>query len=799
MKPNKYFDHNTYLSRLQEVSIMVIGIGSRIRGSFSLKLVTALLVTIALMAVAGVAVQAQTGAQVEDDAERNVQRTAEVQASELDQWITGNKRQARTLSQRQVLRTDDPEQISSALQEEVEEGHVAEEVVAIHYLNAKEGQVTASSKEKFIGAKPKEQQPPFLSKLKAGFEGPDEVYVSEPFRIPIADFPVVAILTPVPDQEKRFIVFMINPTEQTTELRQPVDGGFTTVVSDNGQPVAEPEGETASYPDAVRSEVSASSDANPVGVVETSDELVGYATVEETGWIVLSHAPSEEAYALTQTVRRGMAGMFLLGVLGLGLIGITVGRSTSKSIAQLAERAKEFEAGDLEGDLETSRSDEIGQLYEAFDSMRQSLKQSLEKTQAARDRAEEKKREMEDLANHLEEKADELGDVTAAAAQGDLTLRMDTESETESMTRIAESYNELVGEMERTIAELRAFADQVATYSEEVTASSEEIESASQSVSASVQDISHRTDEQHEKFQVVTERMNEVSATTEEIASLCEQVSTIAERTASTGTEGREAARRAIEAMEAIDDDAKAATEEIRALQERTEQVEEIAEFIADVAEQTNMLALNANIEASRRNSNSEGAGFGAVAEEVKEMSDDTRDAAEEIETITDELRSQTERAVEQVTDTRTEIVERTDSVRDAATALSQIADYAEETHTGVQEITTATQQQAASTQEVVAMVEEAASISEAVNNEAGSVASAAEEQTSAISEVTESASRLSMQAQKLREQLEEYEVDADTMPEPAMLADGPTDRDGPDRDDGGWDQDEGWEPATQD
>jgi methyl-accepting chemotaxis protein len=775
---------------------MVTGIGDRIRGSFSLKLTIALLVTVGVMAVAGVVVQAQTGGQVEEDAERNVQRTAEVQASEMDQWITGNKRQARTLSQRQVLQTDDPSQISPALNTEVEEGHVATEVVAIHYLNLEEKQITASSKERFVGTNPKEQQPPFLSKIKEGFAGPDEVYVSEPFRIPIADFPVVAILTPVPDQEKRFIVFMMNPTGQTTELRQPVEGGFTTVVTDSGSSVATPEDETGVYPDAIRAEISSSSDASQVGVAEVDDKVVGYAQVEETGWIVLSHAPREQAYALTRTVRRGMAGMFLLGVLGLGLIGVTVGRNTSRSLKKLARRAREFEEGSLEGDLETSRRDEIGQLYEAFDSMRHSLSQSLEETQAARERAEQQKDEMEALANHLEEKATELGDVTEAAANGDLTLRMETESENESMTRIAASYNTLVGEMETTIAELRAFADQVATYSEEVTASSEEIESASESVSASVQDISRRTDEQHEKFQIVTERMNEVSATTEEIASLCEQVSTIAERTATTGKQGREAARRAIKAMEAIDEDAEDATEEIEALQERTREVEEIAEFIADVAEQTNMLALNANIEASRRDPESEGGGFGAVAEEVKQMSDDTREAAEEIETIIHDLRSQTETAVTQVTNTREEIVERTDSVRDAATALSDIADYAEETHTGVQEITTATQQQAASTQEVVAMVEEAASISEAVNHEAGSVASAAEEQTSAISEVTESASRLSVQAGKLREQLEEYEVDAKTMPKPELLDDddGPDDGDRADRDDS-----REWEPAAQD
>ena len=125
------------------------------------------------------------------------------------------------------------------------------------------------------------------------------------------------------------------------------------------------------------------------------------------------------------------------------------------------------------------------------------------------------------------------------------------------------------------------------------------------------------------------------------------------------------------------------------------------------------MLALNANIEASRSTSGEEDGGFGVVAQEVKELSQDAKDAAEEIEDRLEAIREQTRRSADEVEQTSEDVDEASAQVADAVDALEEIAEYAGETNTGVQEISAATQQQAASTQEVVAMVDEAATISE--------------------------------------------------------------------------------------
>ncbi len=485
---------------------------------------------------------------------------------------------------------------------------------------------------------------------------------------------------------------------------------------------------------------------------------MGYAQVEGADWIVMSHEPVDDAFALQSEITRSVIGLILVSFLGLGLIGAVVGRNTSRSIRQLADSANELEHGNLDASLETTRRDEIGQLYGAFDSMRTSLRESIEETESARARAERRGEELADLATHLQAKAEGFRDVMVEAGEGDLTARMNAASENEAMEAIALEYNEMMDEIESTTIELKRFAEEVAAHSEEVTASTEEVQTASSQVTDSVQQISTLTDKQHETFQIVVDRMEDLSATTEEVASLSSDVAGIAERTAETGTEGRAAASDAVEVLNSIDDDAEAAVTEIERLQSKIVEIEEITDFIQNVAKQTNMLALNANIEASRSGESDEG--FSAVAEEVKELATDVQESAAEIDDLVEEISSQTDRTADEVRQTREDVEKNADAIADAIAALDEIAEYANQTHDGTQEISAASQQQAASIEDVVELVDEAEAVSERVSEDASTAAAAAEEQTTALSEVTESAGDLAERSGTLQNRLDEFETD---------------------------------------
>ena len=579
------------------------------------------------------------------------------------------------------------------------------------------------------------------------------------------------------------IVYQMNVMEFTEEMIHDEDVGRISYIVHEGEPgddrgtvVMDPSGQSLiteyDEDDIDLQEVTTEADIYEIGTPGealdastnhsySDEEYIASAVrvLEGSEWIVVIHTPESEAYGFVQTVSDYGLYASIAGLLLIVLIGGVFGRSTSSSIDRLTSKAERMEGGDLDVEFETHRIDSIGRLYIGFGNMRDSLKQQIQNAQEAREEAELAREQTERINKHLEDKAAEYSDVMRVCADGDLSARMDSRSENEAMENIGEEFNEMIAEIEETVAHLKAFANDVATASEQVTASSEEVRSASEQVTESVQEISDGAERQNESLQSVNHEMNGLSTTIEQIAASSNEVADIAERTAETGKTGRKAAEAAITGMQEVELESEQAVEEIERLEAEMEQIDALIEFITEVAEQTNMLALNANIEAARSGS---GEGFSVVAGEVKDLAEETKNAAEDIEERLQRIKAQTERTAEEVQLTSSRVSEHTDSVQRAVSALDEIADYAEETNTGVQEISAASEEQAASTQEVVAMVDEAATISSETTAESENVAAAAEEQTTALTEVTRSASDLTTQASQLSEALDRFDTDVE-------------------------------------
>ncbi len=593
-----------------------------------------------------------------------------------------------------------------------------------------------------------------------------ETMTVDPYTDPLSGGPVLATVTAIPDTD-RYLVAIIDLESQSESLSSPspVEGAFTHVVNSNGAVVMSHQTEEITTQN-IGSESSPGVESIAVmeglegetGYMQMEMDhglmTMGYAPVEGTDWVIMTHIPEEEAFALQSQIGQLMVLLVATSLVGLGAVGVIVGRNTGRTLTDLASKAHELE-DDLETELHSSREDELGQLYDAFGSMRDSLQQSLRETEAARADAEQQRAQLERFARELEAEA---GDVMALAADGDLTRRITVSGESEELKQVATEYNEMIDAVEQTITQLAQFAQTVATRSKDVTVTAEEIARSSESVSDSVQTISDRTTTQEQKLQTVSESVSDLSAATEQIASLSVEVSDVAKKTAQTGEEGRVAAQEAIDAMDTVNQESEETAAVIESLNEDIMKVEEIANAITDITKQMNMIALNASIEASRSNMAGDG-GFSAVASEVKELSEESKQSAEMIGSIAEDILTEMEQATAEVQATRAEITASQQTVKRAARAHEEIADYAEQTFEGVSEISAGTQQQAASTEEILAMVEQTAELSSAVAEEASEVAAATEEQTAALSEMTDSAETLSQEANDLQSHLGQFDV----------------------------------------
>jgi len=726
-------------------------------------LVAAVVVLVVLGGIGG-AVYGAVSQNLNEDVRTEYEQDAAVQSQHLDATLAGLERRAVTLTKTRPVQNDVEGDAAVLMRGAEEPSYVA----AALYVNSTTGETYARAGKDWGLFRPNSTDLTdewAATVRETQGDAPGTVGLSEPTQLRGDVPPVLFVSTPVENHPERSIVLVVElETLSRTVLPATADGSYV-VVDDEGETVlSDNPKEILASDQLVNAGLDLSGSFDRATNASGVPKVVGVAAVSNADWYVTRRTTAESAFAVQSFVEFGVGGMLVALAFVLSVVGMTLVRSTISGISDLSGHARRLREGDLETPVEVDRRDELGELGAAFDEMRVSLGDQIAAAQAAREEAEARRRTADAFSEHLQATADEYSETMDACADGDLTRRLAGSAESEAMTAVAASFNAMMDDLEATVRATREFAASVETESGTVATSTDEVKTASAQVTESVREISVGADEQREKLEAVSAEMESLATTTEEIAASANEVADTAERSATVGREGRDAAEDAIDGMREIERETEDAVAEIDALESQMREVDELVAFISDVAKQTNVLALNANIEASRGSGGGDdaGDGFAVVAQEVKELAAETKDAAEDIEERLERIDEQTERTAAQVRDVNERVAANADSVLAAASALDDVAGYAEETNTGVQEISAATEEQAASTEEVVAMTEGATEISNRTASEAETVAAAAEEQTANLSSVSESADRLSRRASDLWDALEAFEVGAD-------------------------------------
>ena len=748
-----------------------------LRKSYATQLGVALALAIVLMVGFGLVISSQASATLNDDVESDLTALSDSQAAQLDSWLNNTQRSVRSTSAHPALRSGDDQQTTQYLDRLIQDEAVPENTVAVHYLNTSSMTIEESSNEDFVGVNPREEGAAFAQE-PLDFDGPSDTYVSDPFSVSLVDHPIIAVISPVEGNSDHALIYMTDLRAQAQSISERRNESFTVVVNNDGQYVSHPNTskilmshDGASTYEDLR--------AGGSDFTEMDEMLMASTKLHATDWTVMVHADKEQAYALSGQINSDLIGLLLFSIINLGLVGVTIGTSTIVSLRSLSSKAQAMGEGDLSVDLSTNREDEFGTLYGSFDRMRTSIREKISETEQAREEAEAAREEaeearaeaikesevMQQVNEHLETKATEYRRVLGEAADGDLTARVNPESENEAMESVGEEINTTLTALESTMADMQSFARNVLDSTGRVDDNAERVDEASKQVRQSISEIFDGTTEQSNRLQDAASEMEGLSATAEEVASSAQEVADTSQAAAEVGEEGREAAQEAIEEMNAIDAETDETVEEISALAEDLEEIGDIVDLISDIAEQTNMLALNASIEAARASGDTgEGAGdgFAVVADEVKSLAEETKDAAVDIENRIEHIQNQAGDTVSTMESTSERITAGAETVEDAIEALETIVEYTEEVDVGIQEIDKATEEQAHTAQELMGMIDDLTEISEQTAHEADRVADAAEEQTDSIGEVSASAQELRARAEELETLLERFDVGVD-------------------------------------
>jgi multiple sugar transport system substrate-binding protein len=346
----------------------------------------------------------------------------------------------------------------------------------------------------------------------------------------------------------------------------------------------------------------------------------------------------------------------------------------------------------------------------------------------------------------------------SAAADGDMTARVDPAAyDDDDVAELAREYNEMMNAIESKMSSMWAFAAEVSNTGDAVSGDSVVVEAASERVTAEFGKITDKTDEQNNRLQTIRNEVETLSANVEEMSSATTEVAQTATEAVERGDEGREAAEYAIEEIERVKEISGSIVSKIESLETQMQQVDETVEVIEDIASQTNILALNAQIEAARVGDESDG--FAVVAEEVKKLAEESQTSVSEIESVIETSRTQTSETVTEVKSASESISSSAQTVEDAVTALSDTVEYINTVNDSIQEIANVTDEQAQSNATLAAEIEDIAELSEVVDAQAASVGAATEQQTALTQSMSTQATEIRDNVTALESTLETFAV----------------------------------------